>query len=136
MGDFFNAASPSLAKNFPLDFSSYMRIIPRMKTKSAFTLIELLVIIAIIGLLAAIMIPNFQKAKKMAEEKQRLEQSSEAIHIGDMVSLTLPNDVTINGRVNNSFGGYCSILISGTNGTPTLLENINVKLLKKQREWR
>ena len=51
-----------------------------MKQKG-FTLVEILIVVAILGLLAAIAIPNFQRAKANTEMRQKLGEEFNAADI-------------------------------------------------------
>ena len=46
------------------------------KNKHAFTLIELMIVIAIIGILAAMAVPNFQQARERARQSKCFEFTS------------------------------------------------------------
>ena len=48
----------------------------KRKFRNAFTLIELMIVIAIIGILAGMAIPSFQRARKQAKEKKCWEYTS------------------------------------------------------------
>ena len=92
--------------------------------------VEIMVVIAIIGLLSAIAIPNFQAARRQSiiNASQRATQTFE---VGDSVYIDTLN---IKGRINevhNFSNPEYDILIVDSNGEPTLIKNIRGKLLKK-----
>ena len=95
-----------------------------MNRKAAFTLIELLVVVLIIGILAAVAVPQYRKAvtrTKNAEALLTLRQIAQAIEMYDLANGPLPeeysNDFSILGMKelasdNWSYDFFC------LNGTP------------------
>ena len=68
-----------------------------MNRKAAFTLVEIMIVVAIIGLLAAIAIPNFVKARKTAQQNaciNNLRQIEGAIQMWALEK-NKPQDATV-----------------------------------------
>jgi type IV pilus assembly protein PilA len=81
------------------------------KSNKGFTLIELMIVVAIIGILAAIAIPNFlrfQLKSKSSEGKVniaaiRTAEESYLAEFGNYVGVTAPNPVTVPGTAKLAF---------------------------------
>ncbi|MDA0991112.1 MAG: type II secretion system protein [Verrucomicrobia bacterium] len=57
---------------------------PTVKHQSGFTLVEILIVVAIIGLLAVIALPNFAKARRQAQNTRFISDLRVASHAYDL----------------------------------------------------
>ena len=85
-----------------------MKLFNRSTRRQAFTLIELMIVIAIIGVLAAIAVPNFKAARERANTRACYANQKTCVGAVEMYNLDKNTKVTDIGSIWTSLktGGY------------------------------